>query len=250
MAGIWPLLTACQGNTLLQKQDSLLLHIVKMPADSQKVKKLFQHCLSLGLSNLPSKLEQLAGEAMQISNKENFKKGRGMALYVRGLAYYGQRDFQKALDTITAALITLENIQENTNSGHCHFLMAHINYDMGNYPAVIVHSEAALVKWKLSSYTALNGVCNNNMALAYIRMGKYSKTVAYALKAYQACKTIGDKRGMARSLQLMGSSFYDDKNYDNTFKNIKAASLLATKSLSGNGCGIWRQGQKPLVESC
>lgn len=226
MAGIWPLLTACQGNALLEKQDSLLLHIVKMPADSQKVKKLFQHCLSLGLSNLPSKLEQLAGEAMQISNKENFKKGRGMALYVRGLAYYGQRDFQKALDTITAALITLENIQENTNSGHCHLLMAHINYDMGNYPAVIVHSEAALDKWKLSGYTVLNGVCHNDMALAYIRMGKYSKAVVYALKAYQICKAIRDKPGMARSLQLMGSSFYDFKDYENAFKNIKAASLI------------------------
>jgi tetratricopeptide (TPR) repeat protein len=224
-----PLLALCQpaspGDND-KKTGSLLLHIEKMAPDTQKVKQLFQHCLSLNWNSLPAKLEQLADEAMLISQKENFTKGRGMALYVKGFAYYGQRSFQKALDTITHALNILESVQDNTKCGHCHFAMSHIYYDMGNYPRVIVHSEAALSQWKLSGYTALNGVCNNDMALAYIRMGKYNKTVEYASKAYQASKAISDKQGMAQSLQLMGSSFYDFKNYENAFKNLKAASLL------------------------
>jgi signal transduction histidine kinase len=227
------LLLHSQAITVLKDQpsrnnsvDSLLLHIEKMSADTQKVKQLFQLCLSLKWNNLPQKLNQLANEAMLISEREKFTKGKGLTLYIKGFTYYGQRNYRKALDTITHALNILESIQDITNSGHCHFLMAHINYDMGNYPLVIVHSEASLAKWTLSGYNALNGVCNNDMALAYIRMGKYNKAVEYSLKAYQACKAISDKQGMAQSLQLMGSSFYDFKNYENAFKNIKAASLL------------------------
>ena len=209
-----------------KKIDSLLLHIEKMSADTQKVKQLFQLCLSLNWNNLPPKLNQLAHEAMLISEREKFTKGKGLTLYIMGFTYYGQRNYQKALDTITHALNILESIQDITNSGHCHFLMAHINYDMGNYPLVIVHSEASLAKWTHSGYNALNGVCNNDMALAYIRMGKFNKAVEHSLKAYQACKAISDKQGMAQSLQIMGSSFYYFKDYENAFKNIKAASLL------------------------
>jgi signal transduction histidine kinase len=209
-----------------KKIDSLLLHIEKMSADTQKVKQLFQLCLSLNLNNLPKKLNELVDEAMLISEKEKFSKGKGLTLYIKGFTYYAQRNYQKALDTITHALNILESIQEITNSGYCHFLMAHINYDLGNYPLVIMHSEASLAKWALSGYNTLNGVCNNDMALAYIRMGKFNKAVEHSLKAYQACKAISDKQGMAQSLQLMGSSFYNFEDYENAFKNFKAASLL------------------------
>ena len=210
-----------------KKTDSLLLHIEKMPPDTQKVKQLFQHCLSISWNNLPAKLEQLAHEAMLISQKENFIKGRGMASYVKGFTYYGQRNFQKALDTITHALNILESVKDITNSGHCHFLMSHINYDMGNYPQVVYQSGAALARWKLSGYSTLDGVCNNDMALAYIRMGNYSKAVEFSDKAYRASKLADDKKGMAQSLHLMGSAFfYLFNEYENAFKNINAASLL------------------------
>ncbi|MBL7702898.1 MAG: hypothetical protein JNM14_11660 [Ferruginibacter sp.] len=200
--------------------------IQKMPPDTAKVNRLFQLCLSLNWNDIPGAVGQLADEAMLISKKTNFTKGKGLALYIKGFVYYGQRNYQKALDTVSYAMQILQSAADITNSGHCNFLMAHINYDMGDYPNVMVQSEAALAKWKTSGFTALNGVCNNDMALACIRMGRYNKTVEYALKAYRECKAVSNKQGMAQSLQLMGSSFYDFKNYAYAFKNIKAASLL------------------------
>lgn len=197
-----------------------------MPPDTAKVNKLFQLCISLNWNDIPQTMGQLADEAMLISQKTNFTKGKGLALYIKGFIYYGQRNYQKALDTVSLAMQFLQNAADITSSGHCNFLMAHINYDMGHYPNVLAQSEAALAKWKVTGFTSLNGVCNNDMALACIRMGRYNKTVEYALTAYRECKAASNKQGMAQSLQLMGSSFYDFKNYAYAFKNIKAASLL------------------------
>jgi signal transduction histidine kinase len=219
------LLTNAQSK-ISTKHDDALSSFDNIKWDTQKVNKLYQFCLSLQVNNIPKHLEKYAEEGKFFAQKINYTKGVGLMQYAKGFTYYCQRNYQKALDTIANARQILESISDITNSGHCTFIMAHINYDKGNYPQVIIHSEAALAKWKLSGFSALNGVCYNDMALAYIRMGKYNKTVEYSLKAYQISKTISDKPGMAQSLQLMGSSFYDFKNYDNAFKNIKAASLL------------------------
>lgn len=207
--------------------DSALQVINRLPPDTNKVSRLFEWCLLLNRNTIPSNLLQYAKEAKEIAEKNNYKRGVGFSHYINAYYhYYSKQHYSIAITEIATAAQQFESINDKINTGRSYYLAANIYYDIGNYKDAVDNYITALQKWSSIGFTPLAGECNNDLALAYARMGNYSKGVEYAYKGYQASEAIADKKGMAQSLHLMGSLFYEFKNHENAMKNFVAASTI------------------------
>jgi signal transduction histidine kinase len=200
--------------------------IQNIKPDTQKVNRIFNLALSFDKNNTPEGFEKLAGEALAISQKENYTRGLGMAYYTKAFVAYSRRNFQAAADSFALAQKVFEDCNDIINKGHCFYTKANVHYDMGQYPQASLHWHAALSAWQKTGFKALNGECNTNLALAYVRMGNYSKAVEFAYAGYRISELAGDKKQMAQALHILGSAFYEFKNYENALKNLQAAAAL------------------------
>ncbi len=209
-----------------KERDSLLAIFKDAAPDTNKVNRLFDFCKKLTRSNIPEELNSYAAEAMHISQKENFKRGVGIADYVTAFYHYAKRNYEQALHDFNLSQRSFELCGDKTNAGLCMKLQGNILFDMGNYAGSVKSYDIALQTLQAADYKQLTGACSNDMALSYARMGNYSKGVEYAYKALKVCEETGDKKEMAQSLYLMGWLFFEFRNYENATKNFVAASVI------------------------
>jgi signal transduction histidine kinase len=209
-----------------KKRDSLLAILQNARPDTGKVNQLFQLCLTVNRSNMPEELIAYAAEALAISQKQNYTRGIAISNYVTGFYQYAKRNYEQALPAMEKAQQLFETCGDKVSAGRCLYRKANILFDLGDYAGSIKNFSYALQTWEATRFKQLTGICSNNLALSYARMGNYSKGVEYAYKAFKASEAMGDKKEMAQSLHLMGSLFYEFKNYENAMKNFTAASII------------------------
>ena len=208
------------------ENDSLLAAFKNAVPDTHKVNRLFALCMKLNRANIPEELQRYAAEAMHISQKENYKRGVGIANYVNGFYQYAKRNYEQALHDFTMAQRSFELCGDKANAGLCMKLRGNISFDLGDYAGSVINYNMALQTLQAAGYKLLMGACSNDMALSYARMGNYSKGVEYAYKALKTSEETGDKKEMAQSLYLMGWLFFEFRNYENAIKNFVAASVI------------------------
>lgn len=200
--------------------------MIKAAPDTGKINRLFDYCIQLNRSNTPDQLLPLALEAIAVAEKQRYPRGTAMALYVKAFYYYAKRNYPEALDAVTKAALPMEASRDKINTGRCFYLTSNMLYDTGNYAGAVQNGLLALQHWEAAGFNELTASCCNDLALGYARMGNYSKGVEYAYKAFQSAEKRQDKKEMAQSLHLMGSMFYEFRNYENAMKNFTAASTI------------------------
>ena len=169
---------------------------------------------------MPEELINYAAESLVISQKQNYTRGIAISNYVTGFYQYTKRNYEQSLQAAEKAQQLFEACGDKESAGRCLYRKANILFDLGDYAGSIENFNNALQTWEATGFKQLKGTCSNNLALAHARMGNYSKGVEYAYKAFKASEETGDKKEMAQSLHLMGSLFYEFKNYENAMKNF------------------------------
>lgn len=206
--------------------DSLLTLLREARPDTTKVNRLFELCTGLSRNNVPGNLVELASEALSISTQKQYTRGIAIANYAFGFNYYAGREYDKAAVYMLEASAHFTASGDRVNAGRSHYLSGNIQYDNGDYTDAVKNYSRALQLWDSVQFYKLTGGCCNDMALAYARMGNYSKGVEYAYKAFKAAEKIKDKKEMAQAQHLMGAMFYEFRNYENALKNFQAASII------------------------
>jgi two-component system sensor histidine kinase UhpB len=183
------ILSAClcvlPGFSQQSKIDSLLKVLPLLKQDTNRANTLNQ----LGRENyLISEFEvsrKYSREALLLSEKINYAKGKTMAYLNTGTAYYSQGDYYTAFGKLDTALSLSRNVNDKTVIGNCY----------------------------------------NNIGMVYIRQGKFSKALTHYQTGLKNYKEAGDKKGMARAYNNIGNAYYEQGNYpvalEYYFSNLK-----------------------------
>jgi tetratricopeptide (TPR) repeat protein len=243
-------------------------------ADTNKVNALNNLVLILMYSE-PEKNYTYAKEALELSEKLNWKKGIGDAYHSMGVYYYTLPDYQKAINYWLRALKIREEIGNKTLISNSIGNVGLIYHKLNNYPKAVEYITRALKTDEESGN--IEGVsrhlCNlgiiyseqkkysestdhylkalelaeksknqintcvilNNIGLNYSDAGEYAKALEYFAKALKQCETIDNKSAVAAAYGNMGIAFEQQGDYKKALAHYQKALLMNINMNRKNG---------------
>ena len=194
-----------------------LLHVLKTTIeDTTRVNTL--NSLSRQYSNISSTelAMQYAQQALQHSEKLQYKKGIANAYNNTGIVYWNKGTFEKALDNFLKSL--------------------KIKLETGDKQGIA------------NSY--------NNIGLVYWNQGNYEMALNNLLKSLTIWEEIGDKNGLGMAYLNIGNIYMNQSIYDKAlefyFKSLKIITETRNKNFEAtnlNNIGIVYQYQNNLVKA-
>jgi len=229
----FPFLAFTQQN----KIDSLLSVLKTVKEDTNKVNLLNMISKELNTSN-PEQATQYVKQAILLSDKIKFERGKGNSYRIMGIIYYNVGKYKDALENYFKALEISEKNKDKKSTANCHNNIANAYYELGDYKKAIEnHQEALKLRKEIGDK---NGVAMslNNIGNTYQAQGDYNKSLESHLKALKIREEIDDKNGMIFSFNNIGNVFNSLKNYDKAIefhlKSLKAAKDIGDKRSISN----------------
>lgn len=221
--GIWFLgLSICSAQQ--NKIDSLLSLLKKDKEDTNKVNHLNVLARELGSTN-PDTSILLSTQALQLSEKQNWKKGVARSFHELGWFYTVKSDYSKALDCNFKALAIWEKLEKNPDSQ--------------NPKSLILNRKSSTL---------------GNIGIVYLYQGDYLKALDNYLKALKIDEELKDKNGIAKRLGNIGNVYNSQADYpkalDYYFKALKMSEELGNKNnitawVGNIGIVYYQQGDYP-----
>ncbi|MES2397081.1 MAG: tetratricopeptide repeat protein [Bacteroidota bacterium] len=223
--------------------DSLLILLKKDQPDTNKVKHLYflsWHYINIGLYNTGLLYSY---EAIELAEKNNFKKGISASYGNIGLFYKEQADYPKALDFYFKALKIDEELGNKKGVARHLGSIGTVYLIQGDYPKALKYYFEALEiteKFGDKSGTAAKLA---NIGSVYMKQGDYPKAIGYYLKALKITEEIGSVNGISTQLGNIGTAYMAQGDYskalDNYFRALKIAEELGDKiGISANLANI------------
>lgn len=213
-------------------QDSLYDRLERQNEDTSKVNMLLA-LAEKNLNNFPEKYFIYSNQALDLSEKLNYKKGLATAYNNLGIYHYYKSDYYKALENYFASLKirkelggkkALANIYTNIGATY--------NY-LANYTnALEFYLKALEIEEEINDKQGMARSYNNIGIIYYINKN-YVKTLEFYIKSSQIKEAISDSTGLASSYNNIGDLFRIQENYSRAIE-------FFTKSLniSNNGDNI------------
>ncbi len=174
---------------------------------------------------------KLYDKAIEIHNQENNKKAVARLVYNKGLVYFNQSNYIKAIENNRQAY---EVFKEEKDS----LLMAKMLNSIGvnqmylsAYPdAVDSYLEASEIyeNLGLSNGMSYANMCNN-IGLLYTRLDKLSLSMEYYEKAKKIYAKIDFSEGLANTLANIGSIYKEKGNKKKAIEQLKSAFKIMKK---------------------
>lgn len=207
--------------------DSLQQVLKTAREDTSKINSLNALSELLWQTDCNAEAKIYAGEALLLSKKISFKKGKAMALRNMGIIEFRTSNYPEALKNHLAALKLNEEIRNKNGMSSNHNGIALCYLKQGNYSEALKHYFIAL---KISEETGDKkalAALYNNIANVYGGQNNYADALKNYLAALKINESTGNKKGITSSCINIGIIYTSEQNYAEALKNFEFAMKTA-----------------------
>ena len=151
------------------------------------------------------KAKEYAEEALELSGKLNFTKGKAESLNLIGYFFQLQSDFAEAIVFYQRSLKSYEAIEEKKSAADCLKYIGVMNYYLGNSPEALEYYQKALDKYNEIEYIIGTSACLNNIGIIHLNQSNYPQALDYFQRSLKIDEQLDDKRSIALSLVNLGN---------------------------------------------
>jgi tetratricopeptide (TPR) repeat protein len=206
------------------KTDSLLTVIKSAEEDSNKVNTLNLLAWEIVLTTGDyEKTVEYCNQAIQLSEKINYKKGHAKALNILGAAYMFQGDYPTALQNYEASLVIKKEMEDKKGIASAYSNIGLVYMYQGDYPKSLKNLKSALkMETELDDKEGMAG-SYNNIGVVYEELGNYPEALNNYLESLKMKEEVGDKKGIANTLSNIGAIKELQRNFSEALKYHQAA---------------------------
>ena len=213
-------------------KDSFLIKLKQhKQQDTIRVELLVDACVN-GTFSADTVYLNWANEALQLSQKLNYRVGKIRALNCLGNYYYQRAIHDKALKYYIDALKMAE-ADGNTNSiiiGKSNLANVY-NRSKRSKDAVVLFKECdALLVKKNDTLSEKRAAILTNLSTTFSTLGQHDSSIYYTKIVLDICNKKDIKFGIAISLTNLGSEYYELKDYKTSISYLEAATKIANEN--------------------
>ncbi len=167
----------------------------------------------------PEKSLALSNEAIELSTKNNFKRGVSLAYNNIGNVYRMQGKYKEALEYLKKALVIDHEMGYKNSEALSLNNIGSIYLVEGKFDESLEYYFKSLALRQ--EINDKNGIATtfNNIGLAYKNKGNYDKALEYYENSYQIFKELNDKNGIAYSYNNFGMTYLHKGNFEKAIEN-------------------------------
>lgn len=214
--------------TQKENSNSLIVALKKSNPDTNRVKLLLQLSGELIYENPDTSLV-LVDQAINLSEKINFKKGKGTALRNKGAIYYFQSNYNEALKYYFESISVFQELNNKTGISKALGNIGAVYMDQSNFPKALEYFFKALkIDEELDYKIGISRHCTN-LGIVYKEQAAYSKALEYYSRALKIDEELKDKSGIAANLGNIGNVFM---YLGNESTDVKKRNYLYKKAIN------------------
>jgi tetratricopeptide (TPR) repeat protein len=217
------------------KIDSLQQLLKNKTEDTSTVKTLVELCRQYRIANEAEKAQEVARQALDLSNKLDFKKGMIWSYSSLGRCAYVKDNYPKALEYHLKALKIAEETGARTEIAAAYQRIGQMYAAEGNEDKSLDYTNKAL-----AMYQELNDVKNMSMqhldlAGIYDRKKKYELVEKHFAEAIRLSASINDIHFLGILYEQQGNFYIDRKNYEKALEYHKLSLEMSRKLKDNKG---------------
>lgn len=186
-----------------------------------------------------NKLSGTAKDALQLSQKLNFKKGIAESLKLQGAAKISLGDFPSAESYFLESLKMYENIGYKPGIVVCYSNLGSVKLYQNRYPEALKFYQTSIRYAEKSKDYKNSALAYGNMGIIYSEMKNYDLALVHFNKALQNHLKANFGNGIASSYSNMGTVYFKKEDFANANKYYQLA--LEKNIEIGNQLGISRE---------
>lgn len=176
--------------------------------------------------------------ALELSLKNNYKRGVANAYTSMGIFYYTKGDYDSTLFFYLKALTLYEQLNNNEGIARIYNNIGGVCYSQHNYSkALEYHQKSLAVKEKAGDKKGI-AASLNNIGNVYYSLKKSKQALLYRLRALKYYEEIDFKPGLSATLNNIGLQYEDEKDYINAIVYYEKALKIKEAISEINGMAM------------
>jgi two-component system, NarL family, sensor histidine kinase UhpB len=208
------------------KIDSLLQVLKTVKEDTNKVNTLNALAKETRNTGDYEVSRQYSKEALLLTEKINFEKGKIRVYLNIGATYFYQNNFLVALENFLMALSISKKLNDELNIANSNNNLALVYTYQGHYSKALDCHKAALKSYEELGDTAGMIRSYHNTGIVYFEQGNYPEALESYLSALKLAEKIGDKHGIAGDYLNIGGVYIKQKKYSEGLQMYSSALKL------------------------
>lgn len=166
----------------------------------------------------PEKVIKYGRQALELSQKFDYDRGRAHALKNIGVGNYYLSNYDKSLEYYLNSLKIMENIGDKEGISSTLNNIGVVYWKLNNYDkALEIYTESLKMMKELKNRDGISRSLNN-IGLIYMTLKNYNKALEFFLETLKITKEIGIKNNIAYCLNNIGSIYWYLGNYDKSLE--------------------------------
>jgi two-component system, NarL family, sensor histidine kinase UhpB len=219
------------------KIDSLLQVLKTSKEDTGKANTLN----ALGREyNLVSEFDlsrKYSRDALLLSEKIDYTKGKTVAFLNTGSTYHSQGDYNTALGKYDTALSLSRNLQDKSIIGSCYNSIGNIYRVQGKISEAMTYCLTALKNFKEAGDKEGVAKSNTNIGNIYYEQGNFPEAIQYYFSNLKVAEEAGDKKSIAAAYSSIGMVYDRQNDLSSSMKNYEKAVIHYRESGDKEGLG-------------
>jgi signal transduction histidine kinase len=188
------------------------LLVAHSAADTTRVNLLNRLAMELRRPK-PAQVDSLAEEALSLSEKLNYSKGKGEALSLKGMRFYDKLDYHSAYSAFEQGEKLLETAGDKNGLAFLLRIRASLYMDDGKYaPSLDDFLRGLKLAQEVGNVKFIVDI-ERSIGYLYNVLGEYAKAIPYQTDALKEAESIGYKIGMSGAYNAIGKTFKTQGNY-------------------------------------
>jgi serine phosphatase RsbU (regulator of sigma subunit) len=150
------------------------------------------------------KMKQYATQAIQLSQKTNFKKGLATGYLYYGVYYNNMANYKYAMTYYLKSLKLYEELNDNKSLGSCYINIGSVYGTQGNYKSALAYMQKGASLKEAANDKKGTSIAYNNIGNMYSDQGKYPEAISYLMKSLKIKEEINDKSGISIAYNNIG----------------------------------------------
>ncbi len=166
----------------------------------------------------PAKVIKYGQQALELSQKFGYDKGRAHALKNIGVGNYYLSNYDKSLEYYLNSLKIMEEIGDKEGISSTLNNIGVVYWKLNNYDkALEIYNESLKMMKELKNREGISRSLNN-IGLIYMTLKNYDKALEFFLETLKITKEIGVKNNIAYCLNNIGNIYWYLGNYDKSLE--------------------------------
>lgn len=199
-----------------------------------KIDELNRIAWEIRVSN-SNKASQYSREAIELSNKINYKLGLADGLSLEGFGFIRMSDFNKASVCLDQAEVIYESLKNVRGLAIVNEYKGIIERNLGNSAAALEFIFKALELSRQTAFTDHETTNLYQLGVTYYHLANYDKALEYLYKSLSLARSVNFTLMEAYNLNIIGSIYFETNDYDRALNYYKQG--LTIRQLSGDKWG-------------